>query len=192
MTPNRPAVFLDRDGTIIRDVDYLTRVEEIELLPGATGAMRRLREAGFLLIVVTNQSAVARGWLQQGQIPVIHDALDEMLGPEAAPDAYYYCPHLPGGPMEEYGVECDCRKPSPGMLNEAVAEWNVDLGASYMVGDSARDVAAGQAVGCFSVMVGPKDCPEADARARDLAKATEIILQRAGDATETDAASASP
>jgi D-glycero-D-manno-heptose 1,7-bisphosphate phosphatase len=179
MTPDRRAVFLDRDGTIIRDADYLTEVHELELLPGAARAMQRLREAGYLLIVVTNQSAVARGWLTEEKLQGIHAALDAMLEPEgAAPDAYYYCPHLPDGPVAEYGVECHCRKPAPGMLRRAAAEWSVDPEQSFMVGDSARDVQAGRAVGCFSIMLGPGDCPEADARADDLAGAARIILDR--------------
>lgn len=177
----RPAVFLDRDGTIIEDADYLTSADQLRLLPGAARAMRRLKEAGFLLIVVTNQSAVARGWLDEAAIPGIHRELDRMLSADGVPaDAYYHCPHLPGGSVPEYGVECDCRKPAPGMLLRAAADRQVDLERSYMVGDSMRDVRAGQAVGCYSILLGPKADEGADATAPDLAGAADIILRLCG------------
>jgi D-glycero-D-manno-heptose 1,7-bisphosphate phosphatase len=170
------AVFLDRDGTIIEDVDYLTDPEEVRVLPGVVGALRDLRAAGFLLIVVTNQSAVARGWLTEERLGAVHAELDRRLACGGARvDAYYYCPHLPDGSVPRYAVECACRKPAPGMLEAAAREHNVDLRRSYMVGDSVRDVEAGRRAGCRPILVGEAQC-EACERASDLAGAAQTIL----------------
>jgi len=167
----RPAVFLDRDGCIIEDADYLTEVEQLQILPGVPDALRRLHAAGYLLLVVTNQSAIARGWLTEEKLHVIHDALDEQLAvDDARVDAYYYCPHLTG-----IGPPCNCRKPAPGMLEQASAEWHVDTARSWMIGDSERDVEAGATVGCRTILIG--DGPTvAEATVESLREAADIIL----------------
>jgi len=147
----RPAVFLDRDGTINRDVGYLSTPEEIELLPGSAEAVKRLREAGFLLVVVTNQSGVARGYFEESALAGIHARLDEMLLEHGASvDGYYYCPHHP-----EHGerVNCDCRKPGPEMAFVAAREHGIDLARSYFVGDKMSDVLLGRNAGGKSVLV---------------------------------------
>jgi len=173
------AVFLDRDGTIIRDADYLRSPDQLEVLPGVPAALRALKGAGFLLIVVTNQSAIARGWLTEEELARIHHILNERLGAAGAGiDAFYYCPHLPEGTVARYARPCRCRKPEPGMLQRAAREWTIDLGASYMVGDSERDVEAGKRAGCFSILVGEEQTTRADARAPDLLEAARLILSR--------------
>ncbi len=175
--PGRRAVFLDRDGTMIEDVDYLTEIEQIRILPGVPDALRRLREAGYLLIVVTNQSAVARGMLTETELADIHAELSRRLAAEgAAVDAFYYCPHLPHGVVERYACVCDCRKPAAGMFRRAEEEWGVDAARSYAVGDTERDVQAGRAAGCFSIRLGPGPSEAADATAPDLGAAADIIL----------------
>ncbi len=175
----RRAVFLDRDGTIIYDADYLTSPDEIRLMPGAPEALRRLRDAGFLLLVVTNQSAIARGWLTEARLKEIHGELNSRLRPLGAEiDAFYHCPHFPEGSVMGYAVECECRKPKPGMLHRAAKEWDADLGRSYMVGDSERDVEAGRMAGCFSILVGSPVPTRADARTADLSAAADVILRR--------------
>jgi len=174
------AVFLDRDGTIIEDVDYLTRVDQMRILPGAAEALSQLKAAGFLLIVVTNQSAIARGWLTEEELGRIHAELNRRLAAMNAPpvDAFYACPHLPGGAVGRYAVECRCRKPQPGLLEQAQRDWDVDMAGSYMVGDSQRDVVAGRRAGCCPVLIGPEPCGLADATVSDLREAARWILAR--------------
>ena len=175
------AVFLDRDGTIIEDADYLTSSEELSLLPGVVEALKRLRRPGLLLIVVTNQSAVARGWLTENRLHKIHRDLQDMLKAEGAQvDDFLYCPHLPDGDVQEYAVDCSCRKPSPGLFERAVEKWNIETGRSFAVGDSERDVQAGQAAGCYSILLSkdPPSTTAADAVADDLKEAADMILRR--------------
>jgi len=148
------AVFLDRDGTINREVGYLNHPDQIALLPGAARAIKQLNGAGFLVVVVTNQSGVARGIIAEEQIPLIRDRLMALLKKEGASiDGYYYCPHYSGGTVEKYSVACDCRKPAPGMLKNAARDLGIDLGQSYVVGDKACDVALGRNAGSVAVMV---------------------------------------
>ena len=177
--PANRAVFLDRDGTIVEDADYLTRLAQLRMLPGAAEALRRLREGGFLLLVVTNQSAIARGWLSEEGLHEIHRELNRRLEAEgAAVDGYYHCPHLPGGAVAEYARECTCRKPMPGLIERAAGDWDVDLARSYVVGDSERDVEAGRRAGCTTVLVGEAAGTCADATAASLLEAAELILRR--------------
>jgi len=162
------AVFLDRDGTIIEDVDYLTQIDQLRILPGVPQALRRLKEAGFLLIVVTNQSAVARGWLTEEKLAEIHAELNRRLKAEgAAVDAFYHCPHLPDGSVGRYARVCDCRKPAPGLFLRAAEEWGIDLSRSYAVGDAQRDVEAARRAGCFAILLGGDV---------DMSRAVRIIL----------------
>ena len=143
----RPAVFLDRDGTINEEVHYLSDPDDLRLIPGAAGAIRRLRAAGFACVVVTNQSAVGRGMITESQLERIHDRLNELLGVEGAElDAVYSC--TAGPPAGPGGPEHPDRKPAPGMLLRAAADHRLDLGASWAVGDMVRDLLAGRNAGC--------------------------------------------
>lgn len=144
------AIFLDRDGTLNRDVHFLTRPDDLEILPGVAAALRKLQER-YLLIVVTNQSGMARGYLDEATLLEIHTKMWEQL---PFIDAFYFCPHLPESPLPQYAQECDCRKPKHGMLTRAAAEWQIDLSASYTVGDRVRDVEAGQAAGVRPIFIG--------------------------------------
>lgn len=138
------AFFLDRDGVINEEVDYLYQPEKVVILPGVADALRKLRAAGFLAIVTTNQSGVARGMYSEADVAAVHRRIDELLAAEnARVDAYYLCPHHP-----EFTGKCDCRKPLPGMLLRAVAEWDIDPAVSAMVGDRLSDLKAGRAAGC--------------------------------------------
>lgn len=149
----KPAVFLDRDGTLIAENGYLCRAEDLRLLPGAARGVRLLREAGFSVILVTNQSAVARGLLTKGQLAEINHRLQQLLGQERAVlDAVYYCPHHPGG-IGPYRKFCFCRKPEPGMLLRAALEHSLCLSSSFMVGDKLTDIIAGRRAGCRTVLV---------------------------------------
>ncbi len=173
----RRAVFLDRDGVLIEDVNYLTCRERVRVLPGVPGALQRLRNAGYLLLVVTNQSAVARGWLTEQELADIHAELQSRLAERGAQvDAIYYCPHLPEGKVQQYTRNCQCRKPAPGLINRGAREWNVETAQSYMVGDSARDIAAGRAAGCQTIAVGRARGSGADADVPNLPAAADFIL----------------
>ena len=148
----RPAVFLDRDGVVCREVDLLTQPDQMELIEGAAEAIRRINQAGHLAVLVTNQPVIARNLCSLEELDDIHKRLETLLGAERAYlDKIYFCPHHPHGgyPEErkEYKIECSCRKPKPGMLLQAAQELNVDLGRSYMIGDRAWDVEAGERAG---------------------------------------------
>ena len=153
-TALRPAVFLDRDGTVVEEVDYLARPEQLRLIPGAASAIRALNEQGLAVVVVTNQSAIARGMLTEDGLDAIHQRLTDMLAAEGAHlDAIYYCPHLTEGDLAPYDRPCDCRKPAPGMLLQAAKEHCIDLTVSTMIGDSLRDLDAGAAAGCKTLIL---------------------------------------
>ena len=150
----RRAVFLDRDGTINVDKDYLHRVEDFEFIPGAVEAIRLLKESGFLVLVVTNQSGIGRGYYDEAALERIHRHMaDELARSGASVDGCYFCPHHPHHGTGEYRVACACRKPLPGMLLQAAADWGVDLSASYMIGDKLADVEAGIKAGCQPLLV---------------------------------------
>ena len=153
------AVFLDRDGTLNRYVGFLRHADELALLPGVGEAVRAINAAGYLAVVVTNQPVVARGEVSVKELEEIHCKLETLLGSEGAYlDAVYYCPHHPHkgyqGEVAALKIDCDCRKPKPGMLLRAARELNIDLSASFMVGDSENDIAAGKAAGCTTVLLG--------------------------------------
>jgi len=148
------AVFLDRDGTINEDVVHLDHEGDLELIEGAAAGIALLNEAGFKVVIVTNQSVVARGRITELQLQQIHLTLSEMLSASGARfDAIYYCPHHPAAGIGEYLVNCDCRKPKPGMLLQASRELDIDLQRSFIVGDKLSDLAAGRAAGCRDVLV---------------------------------------
>lgn len=147
----RPAVFIDRDGTLNVEKKYLYRFEDWEWIPGAIEAVRKFNTAGFLVIVVSNQAGVARGLYLESDVVSLHARVDEELAKAGARiDAYYFCPHHP---EHGEGNDCACRKPLPGMLMQAKAEWNIDFARSWMIGDKLIDIQAGQAAGIRSILV---------------------------------------
>ena len=152
------AMFLDRDGTINKYVGFLRNIEEFELLPGTAEAIKKINKSGYLAIVVTNQPVIARGEVTVDELNEIHNKMETLLGKEGAYlDAIYYCPHHPHkgyeGEIPELKIDCDCRKPKPGMLLKAAEDFNIDLSKSYMIGDSDNDVLAGEATGCKSIKI---------------------------------------
>lgn len=152
------AIFLDRDGTLNLHRGFIRTPEELELIPGVAQAVKRINDAGYLAIVITNQPVIARGECSFGTLRRIHDKLETLLGNEGAYiDALYYCPHHPdrgfAGERPEYKGECDCRKPRPGMLLQAMRDYNIDPAASWMIGDSERDCLAAEAAGVRPLMV---------------------------------------
>jgi len=150
----RPAVFLDRDGTLIEDVDYLSRFDQIELFPWTIDALRLLTRAGFLTVVVTNQSAVARGIVTEEFVRATHAELDRRFARGGARiDRYYFCPDHPEATVAKYRRLCRCRKPMPGMIEEGAADLGIDVARSWMVGDRWIDVATGRAGGTRTILV---------------------------------------
>jgi len=151
---SRRAIFMDRDGTLCEEVGYVNHLSRSRLLPRSLDAVRLANKAGFLAVVTTNQSGVARGLFGEGLVQAVHRQLAGWVEAAGAQlDAIYYCPHHPREGSLPYRRECDCRKPRPGMLLRAAREHDIDLGASYMVGDSLADLEAGAAAGASVVHV---------------------------------------
>ena len=150
----KKAVFLDRDGTLNVDVGYLHQLEDLELFPWTADALRLLKRAGYTLIVVTNQSGIAHGLIDPGFVTIAHDEMRRRLQRGGADlDALYYCPHHPRGSIKEFSIDCRCRKPLPGMVEDAVRDLGVDPKRSWVVGDKWLDVQLGEAVGARSILV---------------------------------------
>jgi len=142
-----PAVFVDRDGTIAKDVHYCRRVEDFQLLPTVPEAIKRLNDNGFKVVVITNQSGIARGYFTQETLAAIHQNMKDVLAQHGAKvDAIYYCPHHPDD-------ACDCRKPGTALFRKAAEDLGIDFKASYVVGDMQMDIDAGKALGCRTVLV---------------------------------------
>lgn len=153
------AIFLDRDGTINQYVGFLRNIGDFELLPGTAEAIRAINQSGYLAIVATNQPVIARGEVTEAELREIHNKMETLLGREGAYiDALYYCPHHPhkgfAGEIPALKIDCDCRKPKPGMLLKAAEDYNIDLSRSWMIGDGENDVRAGQAAGCRTIRIG--------------------------------------
>ncbi len=153
-TAGRKAVFLDRDGTINVEKDYLYLIEDCQLISNAAEAIRRFNAAGFLVIIVTNQSGIGRGYYDEEMLEQLHRHMEQELTKAGARvDAWYFCPHHPNHGIGSYRRECACRKPLPGMLLQAAADWSIDLGESFMIGDKLADVEAGLKAGCRPLLV---------------------------------------
>ena len=150
----RPAVFLDRDGTMIEERGYLDRLELVSPFPYTAEAIRMLRAAGYAIVVVTNQAGVARGFFDEAFVRRVHAHLDALLAPhDAVPDAYYYCPHHPEGVVDAYRRACACRKPAPGMIHAAAADLGLDVARSFVVGDKWLDVGLANQAGARGILV---------------------------------------
>ncbi|HUU23640.1 MAG TPA: D-glycero-beta-D-manno-heptose 1,7-bisphosphate 7-phosphatase [Phycisphaerae bacterium] len=184
------AVFLDRDNTLIEDPGYLSDPSAVKLLPGVELALKSLVQAGYKLAVVTNQSGIARGLLTEEALEKIHAEMRRQLSEKDAHlDAIYYCPHHPEGTIEGYAIESELRKPKPGMLLQAAKELDLDLSQSWMVGDSPRDIEAGQRAGCRTIRVrlpahlttgeSEDEDVQADFTVRNLVDAAKVITREA-------------
>jgi D-glycero-D-manno-heptose 1,7-bisphosphate phosphatase len=150
----RPAVFLDRDGTVNEEVHYLSQPEQLVLLPTVAETIALLNQQAIAVVVVTNQAGVARGYFPEQRLEAIHQQLQILLGERRARlDGIYYCPHHPSAGLGQYKTYCDCRKPMPGMLTRAAQELGLDLTQSLMVGDRESDLQAGAAAGSLTALV---------------------------------------
>ncbi|MHA3770142.1 D-glycero-alpha-D-manno-heptose-1,7-bisphosphate 7-phosphatase [Verrucomicrobiota bacterium sgz303538] len=169
-----PAVFLDRDGTLMEEVEYCRDPEKVRLLPGVPEGLARLKEAGFRCIIITNQSGIGRGWITMPEYEAVHARLLELLN-KGLIDATYFCPDAPGTP-------CECRKPAPGMVLSAARDLGLDLSRSWFVGDKDSDVGCGRNAGTRTILVQTgygKNLGDtgADFVAEDFATAVERILR---------------
>lgn len=154
MREKRKAIFIDRDGTINEEVGYITDPSQVRVYDFAVDAIRSINDAGFLAIAVTNQAGIARGVFTEDFLSEIHLLINDTLRSGGARlDAIYFCPHHPRDGSQSYRIDCDCRKPLPGMLLRAAEDFNIDLAGSYMIGDRYRDVEAGHRAGARSVLV---------------------------------------
>ena len=150
----RPAVFLDRDGVVIEDVSYLDTIDRLALFPWTIDSIRALNRAGLPVVVVTNQSGVARGFFSEAFVGDVHRELSARLAAGGARiDAYYYCPHHPDGRVPEYARACDCRKPSRGLIDRAARDLNLDPARSFVVGDKQSDIELARAAGARGILV---------------------------------------
>ena len=171
-----PAVFLDRDGTLIEEVGYLDRLERLALFPYSIDAVRLLNRAGFHVVVVTNQPGVAHGLIEEQFLAEAHRYLDaKMTAAGARVDAYYYCPHHPDAAVEMYRMKCECRKPGPGMIRNAVRDLDLDIRQSFVVGDHWVDVGMGKAAGVTSILVRTGHGKAEEVRPRDGITADVIV-----------------
>jgi D-glycero-D-manno-heptose 1,7-bisphosphate phosphatase len=188
----KPAVFLDRDGTMIHDVGYLRRVEEVRWFPSTVDAIRLLNRAGFLVCVTTNQSGIGRGHYTEADLAAIHGRLDRFLAAAGARvDAWFYCPHHPQAEVEAYRAVCECRKPRPGMIRRAGERFAIDLDRSFVIGDKLLDLGLAVEVGARGVLVRTGygldierahngAVPGAAFIASDLMEATSWVLMASG------------
>lgn len=184
----RPAVFLDKDGTLIPDVPYNVDPAFILLMPGAREGLPRLVEAGYALVVITNQSGVARGLYTTADQARVEAHIRDLLAEIGVPlTGYYFCPHLEDGEVAAYAVRCECRKPEPGLVLQAAEEHGLDLARSWFVGDILKDVEAGRRAGCRTILVdrfgerlrGTDPDQQPDFLAGTLADVAEIVLREA-------------
>lgn len=175
MLSTQRAVFFDRDGTLIRDVGYPSAPHDVQVLPQVVEGLRLLRQTGYLLVIISNQSGIGRGYFSETELQRVHERVVTLFSDEGVTfDGAYFCPHAP-----EDG--CECRKPQPGMLRLAAEELEIDLARSVMIGDKPSDVIAGQRAGCRTVLLGetaPPACTP-DAVAPDVLAASQWILHQA-------------
>lgn len=176
----RPAVFLDRDGVLIRDSAWPHKPEHLDILPGTVAGLQILRRAGFSLIVVSNQSGVARGMFSEEQVQAFHKLLHQALQDEGdvAPDAWYYCPHHPEGSVPEYAITCACRKPGIGMLEEACSNHHLGRQASWMIGDKISDMECARNAGIPGLQIrGRYETDDQAPTFADLQEAARWIIE---------------
>jgi histidinol-phosphate phosphatase family protein len=185
-TQGRSAVFLDKDGTLVEDVPFNVDPAKIRLTRGAGPALARLSGAGHLLVVVSNQSGVARGLFAEEALVAVGATLSKLLGASGVPLAgFYVCPHHPQGKLAAYAVACSCRKPAPGMILLAARELGIDLRRSWLIGDILDDIEAGRRAGCRTVLLDNGNetewrlaaCRQPHATATDLEEAASFILE---------------
>ncbi len=186
----KPAVFLDRDGTILDELGYVTPASTIVVYPWSTDSIRLLKRAGYAVVIITNQGGIGLGLYDHAFVNATHDSLTRRFADAGAEiDAWYYCPHHPEAVVEEHRGVCRCRKPAPGMLEDAARDLGLDLSTSWVVGDQWRDIELAHRAGCRSVLLRtghgaaqetawPKDVWPPTATSENLIAAVSVILER--------------
>jgi D-glycero-D-manno-heptose 1,7-bisphosphate phosphatase len=175
------AIFLDRDGTINVEKHYLYKIEDFEFLPGVIEALRKLQDAGFLLIIITNQSGIGRGYYTEKDFEKLNNWMISYLKDQGiAISSVYYCPHLPDAKILKYRKECNCRKPKLGMYQRAINDYNIDLGLSYAIGDKIRDCAISKSTACKGFLIGNNEKDEImnqvkDGKMQNISYAKDIL-----------------
>jgi D-glycero-D-manno-heptose 1,7-bisphosphate phosphatase len=150
----RPAVFLDRDGTMVHDVGYLSRLEDLQWFPWTIEAVRLLHRAGFLVCVTTNQSGIALGFCTDAFVRRVHEEMSAAIEAAGARiDGWFYCPHHPQAAIDALRTDCECRKPRPGLVRQAQERFDIDLSRSFVIGDKSADVGLAEAVGARGILV---------------------------------------
>ena len=164
----KKAVFLDRDGTINVEKNYLYKIEDFEFIDGVLEALRKLSDAGFLLIIITNQSGIARGYYTEKDYEILNSWLLATFAKNGITiAASYFCPHLPDAAVEKYRTVCNCRKPDTGLFEQAVKDFNIDLSKSFAIGDKIRDLAICEKSGCKGFLIGGNEESEIIKKARN-------------------------
>lgn len=188
----RPAVFLDRDGTMVHDVGYLSRLEDLQWFPWTIEAVRLLHRAGFLVCVTTNQSGIALGFCTDAFVRRVHEEMSAAIEAAGARiDGWFYCPHHPQAAIDALRTDCECRKPRPGLVRQAQERFDIDLTRSFVIGDKSADVGLAEAVGARGILVRTGygeselvrhngDMPGSAHIATDLLEAVTWILADAG------------
>ena len=195
-----PAVFLDRDGTLIEDVGYLSRVEDVRWFPYAIDAVRLLKRAGFLVCITTNQGGIGLGFYNADLVRLVHRDMSAAVEASGARlDGLFFCPHHPQAVHDDLRIECECRKPRPGMIHQATAQFDIDLTRSFVVGDKAADLGLANSVGAKGILVKTgygqaevqrhegRPVPGAAFVAESVFEATSWILTQAGFPKKEDA-----
>lgn len=183
----KKAIFLDKDGTLIPDIPYNVDPDKISISKDALEGLKTLQENGFLLIVVTNQSGIAKGYFKEEKLEAVFEKIGEILQQENIfIQGFYYCPHHPAGTQKKYAVECNCRKPLPGLITTAAEDWDIDLTKSWMIGDILNDVGAGNRAGCNTILIDNGNETEwlmneyrgPSFTAKNINEAARLIIQR--------------
>jgi D-glycero-D-manno-heptose 1,7-bisphosphate phosphatase len=181
MSQQPPAIFLDRDGVINLDSGYVYKTEDLKILPYAGRALKELKDLGYLLIVVTNQSGIARGLYTIEDTQQFHRTMIDRLKSEfdVQIDSFYICPHHNKGSVKEYSVNCQCRKPKPDLINSALQDWNINLKASFLVGDKESDIQLGNSFNIPSIQItGQYEASnQAAYQCKNLSEATQYIIK---------------
>jgi D,D-heptose 1,7-bisphosphate phosphatase len=190
LSEKQRAVFLDRDGTINKLKGFVTKPEDFELIEGSAEAVKIINRLGYLAIVITNQPVIARGEASLEELEIIHNKMETELGKSGAYlDGIFFCPHHPDkgfpGERPEYKIDCECRKPKPGLILRAAEKYNIDLAASYMVGDDKRDTEAGRAAGCIPVLLKDKSGSESEPEGTEQTGGQKMIFSNLRDFTDS-------
>ncbi len=181
----KPAIFFDRDNTLIINDGYLGDPAKVILMPGAAGALARAKSLGYIVVTISNQSGVARGMFDEAAVQAVDKRMDELLlagNPQAKIDLHLYCPYHPDAVVSAYKKESDLRKPTPGMILAAAEQLDLDLKASWVIGDGHRDIEAGQRAGCRTILFVPTDVPQSEAATGK--SAADFVVNSLTDAVE--------